>query len=154
MPYSRLLTTQIVGIVYLVKRLIRLEPPVLLYLALQCILHSHTILIHTISMHRTYITLVLYLYIEGILHKGPYPPCLRVADRALLAGYPRYLVYYLCCSLWQYSCHRAVFYSIIAISIVCGVLRFYQTNYYRHELFDWNLLLQNFVNKYSEANIW
>ena len=23
--------------------------------------------------------------------KGPYPPCLRMADRALLAGYPRYM---------------------------------------------------------------
>ena len=27
--------------------------------------------------------------IDGILPKGPYPPCLRMADRALLAGYPR-----------------------------------------------------------------
>ena len=26
---------------------------------------------------------------DGILPKGPYPPCLRMADRALLAGYPR-----------------------------------------------------------------
>ena len=26
---------------------------------------------------------------EGILAKGPYPPCLRMADRTLLAGYPR-----------------------------------------------------------------
>ena len=26
---------------------------------------------------------------EGILQKGPYPPCLRMAGRALLAGYPR-----------------------------------------------------------------
>ena len=30
-------------------------------------------------------------HIDGILPKGPYPPCLRMADRALLAGYPRYL---------------------------------------------------------------
>ena len=30
------------------------------------------------------------IYIEGILLKGPYPPCLRMADRALLTGYPRY----------------------------------------------------------------
>ena len=30
--------------------------------------------------------------IEGILPKGPYPPCLRMADRALLAGYPRHMV--------------------------------------------------------------
>ena len=29
------------------------------------------------------------VWIEGILPKGPYPPCLRMADRALLAGYPR-----------------------------------------------------------------
>ena len=28
--------------------------------------------------------------IDGIPPKGPYPPCLRMADRALLAGYPRY----------------------------------------------------------------
>ena len=31
------------------------------------------------------------LYIEGILPKGPYLPCLRMADRALLAGYPRHV---------------------------------------------------------------
>ena len=28
-------------------------------------------------------------YLEGILPKEPYPPCLRMADRVLLAGYPR-----------------------------------------------------------------
>ena len=30
-------------------------------------------------------------YIDGILPKGPYPPCLRMADRALLAGYHRHV---------------------------------------------------------------
>ena len=35
-----------------------------------------------------------YPYIEGILPKGPYPPWLRMADRALLAGYPRYMCTY------------------------------------------------------------
>ena len=25
---------------------------------------------------------------DGVLPKEPYPPCLRMADRALLAGYP------------------------------------------------------------------
>ena len=30
---------------------------------------------------------------DGILPKGPYPPCLRMADRTLLAGYPRIMVY-------------------------------------------------------------
>ena len=29
-----------------------------------------------------------YRYVEGILPKRPYPSCLRMADRALLAGYP------------------------------------------------------------------
>ena len=30
-------------------------------------------------------------YIESVLPKGPYPPCLRMADRALFAEYPRYV---------------------------------------------------------------
>ena len=30
-------------------------------------------------------------FIDRILPKGPYPPCLRMADRALLAGYPRHV---------------------------------------------------------------
>ena len=32
-----------------------------------------------------------YSHIEGILPKGPYLPCVSMAGRALLAGYPRYL---------------------------------------------------------------
>ena len=35
-------------------------------------------------------------HLEGILPKEPYPPCLRMADWALLVGYPRSLVSY-----WQ-----------------------------------------------------
>ena len=31
-------------------------------------------------------------HLDGVLPKGPYPPCLRMADRALLAGYPRFLL--------------------------------------------------------------
>ena len=31
-----------------------------------------------------------YAYIEGILPKGPYLPCVSMAGRALLARYPRY----------------------------------------------------------------
>ena len=30
-------------------------------------------------------------HINGILPKGPYLPCLHMADRALLAGYPQYV---------------------------------------------------------------
>ena len=44
-------------------------------------------------------------YFDGILPKGPYTPCLRMADRALLAGYPRFLLQlvfhcYMECVLW------------------------------------------------------
>ena len=34
----------------------------------------------------------LFYYIQSILPKGPYLPCLRMADRALLAGYPQYIL--------------------------------------------------------------
>ena len=37
-----------------------------------------------------------FMFYFGILPKGPYPPCLRMADRALLAGYPP-LQSLLCC---------------------------------------------------------
>ena len=32
-----------------------------------------------------------HIHFGDILLKGPYPPCLRMADRALLAGYPRFV---------------------------------------------------------------
>ena len=35
---------------------------------------------------------ILCLYIEGILPKGPYLPCVSMAGRALLAGYHRYML--------------------------------------------------------------
>ena len=35
-----------------------------------------------------------YADLDGILPKGPYPPCLRMTDRGLLAGYPR--------PIWRY----------------------------------------------------
>ena len=34
------------------------------------------------------------LQFDGILPKGLYPPCLRMADRAILAGYPRIVRWY------------------------------------------------------------
>ena len=41
-------------------------------------------------------------YIDGILPKGPYPPRLRMADRALLAGYYRHIP---CCLLLVHAIH-------------------------------------------------
>ena len=40
--------------------------------------------------------------IEGILPKWPYPPCLRMADRAFLSGYSRYIYIYICVYLWRF----------------------------------------------------
>ena len=48
----------------------------------------------------TFLCYLLYSQVEGILPKGPYPPCLRMADRALLAGYPRSTNQ----SLWSLDC--------------------------------------------------
>ena len=42
-----------------------------------------------------YCTVPKIWQIDGILPKGPYPPCLRMADRALLAGYHRNVCYLL-----------------------------------------------------------
>ena len=44
------------------------------------------VLVITSRWHRTY---------RGYPDKGPYPPCLRMADRALLAGYSRYVLCHL-----------------------------------------------------------
>ena len=40
---------------------------------------------------------IAWAYIEGILPKGPYRPCVSMAGRALLAGYHRYVVSHLMC---------------------------------------------------------
>ena len=48
-------------------------------------------------------------YIEGILPKRPHPPCLRMADRALLAGYPRYVynhAFCYCRAIWRLVCWK------------------------------------------------
>ena len=47
-------------------------------------------------------------HIKGILSKGPYRPCVSMAGRALLAGYPGY-------SHWR---HRSSFYYVHAFEII------------------------------------
>ena len=49
-------------------------------------------LVDLVTSSSTKCLLLSITHIEGILQKGPYPPCLRMADRALLAGYPRHEV--------------------------------------------------------------
>ena len=53
------------------------------------------------------------LHFDGILPKGPYPPCLRMADWALLAGYHRltlseYLLPSHCQSPWESSVYTPI----------------------------------------------
>ena len=43
------------------------------------------------------------IHIDGILPKGLYPPCLRMADRALLAVYPRYICVCKIQDMWKLS---------------------------------------------------
>ena len=45
------------------------------------------------SMMTKFYVIYMYVvtYIEGILPKGPYLPCVSMAGRALLAGYHRYM---------------------------------------------------------------
>ena len=66
------------------------------------LLHTHQLIATLILTHQIFSCIrwnqMLYIsYIDGILPKRPYPPCLRMADRALLAGYARYQL--LCSSL-------------------------------------------------------
>ena len=59
--------------------------------------------------------------IEGILPKGPYPPCLRMADRALFARYPRnkaiLLPFYLPNGMF-YTVKMACLYWIMALVVL------------------------------------
>ena len=49
-----------------------------------------------------------HFYIEGILPKGPYPPCFHMADRALLAGYTKFIMFYqVLISAYQSSLNHA-----------------------------------------------
>ena len=58
--------------------------------------------------HPTVWPFIDHTYIDGILPKGPYPPCLRMADRALLAGYHRYAVEWRYMVLYNMIFHAAL----------------------------------------------
>ena len=53
--------------------------------------HTQFVSVNVYLGHVSCITRPIF-YIDGILPKGPYPPCFRMADRALLEGYPLYMV--------------------------------------------------------------
>ena len=50
-------------------------------------------------------SVISWWHFDGILPKGPYPPCLCMADRALLAGYPWFPVHLqiLLLLVWVYA---------------------------------------------------
>ena len=57
----------------------------------QMIIFTHMIrCFHNINFIIYVIIDILLAWFDGILPKGPNPSCSRMADRALLAGYPRY----------------------------------------------------------------
>ena len=73
--------------------------------------------------------------IHGILPKGPYPPCLRTADRALLAGYPRYILHlYAGPNLPPARCR-----SFVRDIITTGTWR-WRLGRYRWRIYDFNVL--------------
>ena len=49
------------------------------------------------QLRKLLLSIILPLQFDGILPKGPYPPCLCMADRALLAGYPRIKDFFFTC---------------------------------------------------------
>ena len=74
-------------------------------------------------------------HVDGIQPKEPYPPCLRKADRALLAGYPRCLLWIcelhweVCCSFWQGSAIKSLWNSASVQQgwmVSCARLRYTQ----------------------------
>ena len=68
--------------------------------------------------------------LDGILPKGPYPPCLRMADRALLAGYLRtvnsLMLPHLLCSMLSYGM------SIVSLLDIthCVIMGLYSNTYH------------------------
>ena len=61
---------------------------------------------YTISRDPLITKAVSISYIGSILPKGPYPPCLRMADRALLAGYPQYVEVQLSRYIPEFNLHH------------------------------------------------
>ena len=80
---------------------------------------------------------VCMILFDGILPKGPYPPCWRMADRALLAGYPCIVVVWL--TMW---CHIL---SKTSKNFICGS--------YWHNMKEINLFfvssLHMYINKHN-----
>ena len=64
-------------------------------------------------------------YINGILPKGPYPPCLRMADRAVLAGYHIYIYIYIYIYIsditWHNCCELLCYGDAVFLEILCGL---------------------------------
>ena len=93
------------GCLFYVQALINVMPQ-----SLQWCMNYHGLLHHVImTLHCIVLQLINKLYFDGILPKGPYPPCLRMADKALLAGHPWFV---LACEAWK-----------LLVSLLLGILQ-------------------------------
>ena len=78
---------------------------------------------HNISSNKTFNSNQIMGYIEGILPKGPYLPCVSMAGRALLAGYHRYVPNETHRTQWKRCCgdtHK------ILLQCSCIILSYYK----------------------------
>ena len=96
-------------------------------------------------------TRLVFPYIDGILPKGPYLPCLRMADRALLAGYPWIMSFIL--SYLTSQLHRARF-----LSLVRSKLRLCSANhgagYFSNLACDWLSIVWAYSGQETENGPW
>ena len=69
-------------------------------------------------MWRKHTELITWLHIEGILPKWPHLPCVSMAGKALLTGYPRYhVIYFPMTALYDLSYNHTIFKRGISLEI-------------------------------------
>ena len=75
-------------------------------------------------------------HMEDILPKGPHLPCLPMADRALLAGYPRYITYTIIGHKNYALCFTHIF-----PSYCTGTVTIKDCTWWRHQMETFSALL-------------
>ena len=94
-------------------------------------------------------------YIEGILPKGPYLPCVSMAGRVILAGYHRHVYWIKNISLPSYV------FSSIVIYVICqllarkmGHVSFHKNIFHYHFLVRHENMMKTTNKKYFDKLIW
>ena len=105
----------------------------------------------------TNVCILNVLDIEGILPKGPYLPCVSMAGRALLAGYPRYVL-----ALWTNplnssrlgDVYGSVNYAIIgSTNGVSPCPTYHKLNHREHNSTKFRLEFKSFIQKLQFENV-